>query len=176
MTTYPTEHSAIIDISFIIGLTDKAISGGKMFAASAARLKEQYGTDMPWVIEPSGALSFDKSGSVAMPAIGNTATILTFNVPQGYDGTVKRMSINYNGPGFTNDSGDVIFSVTTDDSPMRNYERLTRELGTEQFPRQINGFRVYSGQVIAITVTHVANITLAESILATIAGYFYPVE
>lgn len=128
----------------------------------------------PWVQFPEGGYAFDYQGQVAMPGIGLTATVMTFTVGDGYDGVIKRLSINFTGGGFAPGSGDLIYRITLDGRPAKGYSNILADLGSPLIPRPTDGIRIFSNQVVAITVTHVANVMLSQPVYATLAGYYYP--
>lgn len=131
----------------------------------------------PWVTPPAGFESFDAQGVVALvnpPAAGATAIILTFTVPQGFDGVIKRISHNTAFGGFVNGSGDIRWRILVGGVAARNYNNMLSEMGSQQIPRNIAGIRVFNGQVVQYQVTHLANAALNGNIVATVGGWFYP--
>lgn len=127
----------------------------------------------PWIVPPSGFLSFDENNAIPVPAIGTTATILSFQVPDGFDGIIKRISQNYLGGGFSDGSGDLIWRITLDGRPVKNYSNMIVQLGATATPREISGIRIQSGQIVGYTVTHVNN-PLPDNTVATAGGWYYP--
>ncbi len=153
-----------------------SLSGGQLAIGTDSNLNSGgISTVPPWIQPPVGFSSFDQQGVVAMPAAPNgVATILTFTVPSGYDGVIKRLSHNATGGGFVQGSGDLSWMITLDGRPVKNYSNMLTELGTTQIPRFTDGIQIYSNQVVSYIITHIANVALAGSSIATLAGYYYP--
>lgn len=128
----------------------------------------------PWYYPPAQFQAFDKQGVVATPAIGTQVTILTLTVPQGYSSAARRLSVNCIGPGFVQGAGSLVFSVTVDNAPYKNYASILTEFGSPQIPRDTDGILANSGQVYRINVLNVAYAALGTNIVASLGGWFYP--
>ncbi len=128
----------------------------------------------PWFYPPEKFQSFDKQGNVATPAIGAAAQVLSLTVPQGYAGVARRLSINVIGPGFVQGSGSLVFSVTVDNAPYKNYASILTEFGSPQIPRPTDGILADSGQVYRINVLNVSYAALGTNIVASLSGWHYP--
>lgn len=131
-------------------------------------------TGRPWVNPPEGYFPYDFRTKIALPAVGTTVVVLSMQVPEGYDGVINGYSWNFTGGGFVEASGDIIVRILRNDAPIRNFDNITAEAGTIQIPRPISPIRIYSTQIIEITVTHAANALLAGDIVGCLSGYFYP--
>lgn len=129
----------------------------------------------PWVEEPDGSESYNQYGRATLPIVGGpVATVVTVIVPDGYDGVIKSFSWNFTAGGFIQGSGDLVAQLLRNGVPIRNYDNILVETGTIALPRPISPIRIYSGQVITLTVNHVANVLLVDDIVGSINGYFYP--
>jgi hypothetical protein len=129
----------------------------------------------PWIDPPDGSLSYDEHGKGTLPIVGGTvATIVQFVVPDGYDGVINAFSWNFTGGGFVNGSGDIIVQLLRNGAPIRNYDNILVEAGSIGTPRPISPIRIYSGQVITLTINHFANPLLVDDVVGSIQGYFYP--
>lgn len=127
----------------------------------------------PWVDPPDNALPFDPPGVINTPIIGNNAILVQILVPDGYDGVIKRFSCNVNAP-FVEGSGDLIWRMTVDGKPVRNYDNMLVQMGTPANPRVTDGIRIFSGQVVAITEFNIAYAALATQSYGFLSGYYYP--
>jgi hypothetical protein len=128
----------------------------------------------PWIDEPDGSASFDFQNGVALPAAGAPAVaVLQFTVPDGNDGVIKWWGWNFTGGGFTQFSGDLVVQLLRNGAAIRNYEHITNEKGSIQFPRQISPIRIFANQVITITIQNFNNL-LVGNVIGTLTGYFYP--
>ena len=128
----------------------------------------------PWLDPPEGFLPFDNRSRTALPAIGSVSTIVQFLVPAGYDGVINAYSWNFVGGGFTQASGDIVWQLLRNGVPIRNFDNITVEAGTPQIARPVNPIRIYSTQLIALVVSHPANIALNGDVAGGLGGYFYP--
>jgi hypothetical protein len=128
----------------------------------------------PWFYPPVGFQAFDQQSNVATPAIGVSAVILQLLVPTGYDMVGRRISVNIVGPGFVQGSGSLIWSVTIDDVPVRNYAKILTEFGSVQQPRPTDGILARSAQLVKISVSNTAYTSLGTNVVASLGGWFYP--
>ncbi len=128
----------------------------------------------PWVEQPDNSDPFDYESGVALPGVGATSTVVSFPVPIGSDGVINAFSWNFTGGGFTQNSGTIIVQLLRNGVPIKNYDNITVEKGSIQQPRQISALRIYSGQVISMVVTHVADVTLNGNVVGSFVGYTYP--
>lgn len=128
----------------------------------------------PWIDPPDGARSFDEQQSVVLGIVGVTTTVVSLRVPEGYDGVINAISWNYTGGGFVEGSGDLIAKILRSGAAVQNYDSIKVQKGSIQIPRSISPLRIYSNQVIELTVTHAANGILNGNIVGCLQGYFYP--
>lgn len=127
----------------------------------------------PWIDPPDDAIPFDPAGVINTPLVGATANILVLQVPNGCDGVIKRFSCNINAP-FVDGSGQLIWRITIDGRPVRNYDNMLVQMGTPASPRITDGIRVFSGQQVVMTVTNVAYAAGGTQTYGFFGGYFYP--
>lgn len=129
----------------------------------------------PWIDEPGGSIPFDEQNGIALPAVGaGASTVLSFQVPLGYDGVIKYISNNFLGGGFVDFSGDIQLQILADGRPIRNFSNILANKGTPGLQRPISPIRIYSGQIISYTVNHLANVGLAGNVVCSLTGYIYP--
>ena len=149
--------------------------GGKGVKALPTTDKPISRIPPPWIEAPAGRVPIDFFGTVAMPVVGAQAVVLTFPVPEGYDGVVSDYALNYTGAGFVNGSGDLVWQILANGRPIRNFSNITAQKGSEQFPRKISsGIPIASGQIITVVIQHVANVALGAAVTASLLGYLYP--
>lgn len=138
--------------------------------------KPKRSTDAPWITQPTGSQPFNFQNAIQIPAI-NTGfqTVLSFKVPDGYDGLVDQYSCNFTGGGFINASGDLVWRITQDNKTVKNYESILTERGDPNIPQGIDKLRIYSGRLVQFLVNHANNNLLSNGyIICALAGYFYP--
>lgn len=123
---------------------------------------------------PAGHVPFYNDGSVALPAIGATSTVVSFIVPTGYSCIITYMSNNFLGGGFTPSSGDIVWRLTVAGKPVRNFEAITSERGSNTLPVAVEGIRAYSGQTVMLVVNHAGNALLNGDVTGSLIGKFIP--
>lgn len=155
-----------------------AITGpmGETTTNAGTFAKRALWNDSPWIEAPPGYVPFDPRATIPLPVAPSAeTTVLTFVVPLGYDGVIKKYSNNITGAGFTNGSGDIVWRLRANGRAVRNFDAILFESGTVDFPRELVApIRVYSGQTLIFTVEHVANAALAGNVICSFMGYIYP--
>lgn len=164
-----------IELARLAELQQRLLGGKGVSVKLPTTDKLQSRVPPPWVEAPPGRVPIDFFGTVAMPLVGAQAVILTFPVPEGYDGVITDYALNYTGAGFVNGSGDLVWQILANGRPIRNFSNITAQKGSEQFPRKISsGIPIYSGQIITVIIQHVANVALGAAVTASLLGYLYP--
>jgi hypothetical protein len=143
---------------------------------------EQSGSTLavgyPWGSYPRGHIPFDTIGQVALPVAPSIDTDVPFSpqliVPNGQDGVITAYSINFEGGGFVQASGTIIWRILRNGQPIRNFDRIVSERGNSVSPRLLNNIRVYSGDIITVVVNHVSDNVLNGQVIVSLLGYFYP--
>lgn len=141
----------------------------------------------PWIYPPINWENIDQIAYVLLPAISATvtATILKFTVPIGRNGVINKVANNFVGGGWTEGTGDVIWSILVDGAPppaANSYASIPASLGSPANPTEISGFRIFENQVVSVTVLNNLNgpnggITVAgQYVGARLCGYLYPRE
>lgn len=127
----------------------------------------------PWTAMPDGGFPFSFGQAINTPAIAAGFTdIINVVVPNGYDGIINNISNNYNGQGFVNGSGQLIWRILVNGQAVRNYDNILVQLGPNG--TNITQIRVYSGNIIQFQVS---NISLAGGVTqcySFMGGWFYP--
>lgn len=162
-------HQEVLGVrGFLFAYESTNQGGGLAIGANGVVLR-------PWIDEPEGSVPFDEQDGITLPAVGaGFATVLSFQMPLGYDGVIKFLSNNFLGGGFVDFSGDIIWAILADGRPIRNFSNIRANKGTVTIPRPISPIRVYSGQLIRYVVNHVANVGLAGQVICSLDGYLYP--
>ena len=133
----------------------------------------------PWVHPPPDFLAFDPVKAIATPALSAVdSVVLSFPVPQGWDGVIRGLSHNYSGGNLQQASGAIVWRVLIDGVAARNYDAMVAEFGSPQVPRPIWGIRIYGNQL----VQYVVNLPLAtgfiadapSNIICGMQGWIYP--
>ena len=163
-----------LDLQSIYARSIKVLGAGAAFGAQSLAENDLTGGMPPWIVPPSGADPFDETAVATIGAIGAIVTIVSFPVPYGYDGVIKRFYNNYIGSNYVDGSGDLVWRILADGRPIKNFGNIITQMGSANTPRLTDGIRVYSGQVITYVVLHAANGLLTDQSSASLAGYFYP--
>lgn len=131
-------------------------------------------TQQPYGDYPDGYDPFDEFNVIALPVVSPNVDvpILSFGVPQGYDGVIKRYHCFFTGGGFV--AGDIIWKIKADNTPVKNFDNITTNRGNDTSPRQVDAIRIYSGQIVSFTVQHASNVALNGDVTASLAGFLYP--
>lgn len=138
--------------------------------------------ERPWVTRPASGESFDPAQTVALPAVGATATILQFTVPSGRSGVIKKIANGYGGGnwngggGWNNGDQNLVWQIQINGVPYKNYDNITVSMGTPQQPREIGGIRLRENDVVSIVVTNVGVVAAAGPVMGSLGGWFYPTE
>lgn len=129
-----------------------------------------------WVNEPPGSVSFDEESGLTLPAAPNPGVyqpVLKMVVPQGYDGVINYISNTVTDPTFVDGSGELIWQITINNRPVRNYGNILVQKGTVAQGRKISPIRVFSGDVVAYTVQYTGG-TVTGRTICSLSGYYYP--
>lgn len=125
-----------------------------------------------WLDEPPGSVPFDEQASLALTGtVQPEVTVLTLNVPLGFDGIIRWISNNITGGPFT--PGNDTWSLKINGRPYRNFGTITQEKGTVAQGREISPIRLFAGDVVTFTFTEgVAG--QSGMTVVSLTGYFYP--
>jgi hypothetical protein len=135
----------------------------------------------PWVSMPDGGFPFSSNGTINTPAIGSGWTDVIgpagqyqFQVPNGYDGVIKKLVCFYNGGGFISGSGAMVWRILQDKQAVRNYDNILVQLGVQPFPGETEGIRIFSNQTIQFQVNNISQAGGGTQIFCFFGGWFYP--
>lgn len=136
-----------------------------------------------WLFRPPDGQSFDFAASVGIPAIGAAAVIVvSFTVPNGYNGIINRIANQIVGGAFTDGSGALVWQIATNmnnpGSPIiaPNYNAIISSLGATQLPSEISGIPIRQAQLVALLVKNVSVVAAGQIITGRLGGFFYPVQ
>lgn len=97
--------------------------------------------------------NIDQDNYVLLPAIGSTATIITYVMPPGRNGIIYKVANNFVGGGWTEGTGDIIWRILVDGTPppgATSYNSIAASLGNPASPTEIPGFRVMENSVLTL--------------------------
>jgi hypothetical protein len=170
-TGHGTISGEAVELAYVYGLTEQLL-GRKGFRDLDEPENYDPGTQ-PWLVRPIGFLDFFEVNAITSPVVGASATVLTFTVPRGYDGVIEYLGNYLTGGGFVDASGDLVWRILADDRAIKNFGNITTQLGNLLNPSPIR-IRIYSGQVIKFTLSHIANAALDDQCICLLKGYYYP--
>jgi hypothetical protein len=127
---------------------------------------------------PPGGKPFEFAAGVALPAIGATATVVSFVVPKGQNGFVRRIANVFVGGGFTDFSGSIIWQILLDQ--VKNvvapgFDNIIASLGAVSNPSNIDGIHVMEGSTVALIVKNISVVVAGQIIGGRLGGSFHPI-
>ena len=133
-----------------------------------------------WLWAPDQWENLDVINYVDLPAIGTTAVIVTFQVPPGRNGIIKKIANNFVGGGWIEGNGAVIWRILVDGSAppgANSYAAILASLGSPANPVDLpGGFRVFENQVVQIVANNVSVAVAGQLVGGRLIGYLYPRE
>jgi hypothetical protein len=130
----------------------------------------------PWIYPPAEFEAFDFSTYLAIPAIAAGGAVISFVVPSGRNGVIRKVANVFVGGGFQEGSGSIFWQIRADQVPAPNYENVVASLGSVANPTDFAGIRVYEGQVIDLFVQNVSIVVAGQLIGGRLQGWFYPMQ
>jgi len=130
-----------------------------------------------WLYPPINWENIDLANYVALPAIGATATVLTFTVPVGRNGVINKIGNNFVGAGWVEGSGDVIWRILVDGGTppgATSYDNILASLGSPANPVGISGFRIFENQTLTLVAFNNAVVVASQKVGARLMGHMYP--
>jgi hypothetical protein len=131
-----------------------------------------------WNFPPDRWTNLDVSNYVLLPGpFPAQANILSFQVPLGQHGIIKKVANNFVGGGWTEGSGSVTWQILVDGAPppgATSYDTILTSLGNPANPVEIAGFRVFENQLITVVVKNASLVVAGQLSGARLVGYLYP--
>jgi hypothetical protein len=137
--------------------------------------------EQPVWIEPNlRCVSFSPAGYLSLTSlsVGLTAPILTFQVPDGFNGVIYDIANTCNSPSFQDGSGQLVWAIQVDGNYGHNLEAMTAQRGTVEKPTHLSSpLFVREGQVVSLLVTNVSlTVSSGPVIGGLLGGWFYPAD
>lgn len=128
----------------------------------------------PWVTMPDGGFPFNTPGTINTPAIaaGVWVDVINISVPSGFDGVIKRVVNRYNGQGFVDGSGTLIWRILRNSQAVRGYDSILSQLG--DYGTGETQIRVGSGDLLQFQVQNVSLVSGGTQILCYFGGWYFP--
>lgn len=135
----------------------------------------------PWVTMPDGGFPFSSNGTITTPLAGTGWTDVigpagqyVMQVPNGNDGVINQIINVFNGQGFVQGSGALIWRILINGQAVRNYDNMLVQLGSTSSPFPIAGIRVTSQDTIQFQVNNVSLVQGGTQIFCFLGGWYYP--
>jgi hypothetical protein len=135
----------------------------------------------PWIEMPAGAQRFQKTGSIPRPVLeGVEYNVLTFRVPNAMDGVLITITNQWDGAGFVDGNGDLIWRWKYDNQWFQDLDDVRIILGRLENPYELEGagYRLLSGQTISVSVElgagALARLDPDGRVTVAASGWFYP--
>lgn len=127
---------------------------------------------------PPGGKPFEFAAGVSLPAIGATATVVSFPVPKGQNGFIRRIANVFVGGGFTDFGGAVIWQILLDQ--VKNvvapgFDNIVASLGAVSNPTNIDGIHIMENATVALIVKNISVVVSGQLIGGRLGGSFHPV-
>ena len=129
-----------------------------------------------WLFPSVDSESFDYCTGVNFPAIGASANVVDFTVPEGRNGIIARFGNVFIGAGFADFSGAIQWQLLLDGVPVANYENILASLGSTANPSPVSSIRIKENQRVQLVVNNISLATGGAMSGGRIGGWFYPVE
>lgn len=151
-------------------------------------LANPYNGDYPWVTPPLAATQISRRNTIAAPAYATQALIISFQVPQAMQAVITHIICKYDGSGFVQGSGSVVWTVdinrplgaTVQGYNPPDFGSIITQLGdflTFPFPIP-SGIRLNERDTIRLKVTTAAPVGIGAPnyITGAFLGWYYPVK
>ena len=139
---------------------------------------------LPWDEDytpiPAGAVPFHITGTIATPATAaGDVLVCSGRVPLGYDGLLTEIFQNYQGSGFQQGSGDIVWRVKRNQQWVKSLGNLPYSLGNpKNFVPLTEGQIIYSGTLFQmyVNVPNLSSMIQVGSSLITCGmnGFYWP--
>ena len=133
----------------------------------------------PIAVMPDNGQPLHYFDSIATPAPGSSATVVSFYVPDGWIAIVKGVTNLYASAGFVNGDGQLIWRIDKDGEYPPGFENIKTNLGNTEQPWPLSGAIIaVSGQLVRYTISTDAAATCPTGSTAPTVcgfdGYFVP--
>jgi hypothetical protein len=145
-------------------------------ASAAAGSSRQLVEKPAWIDRPGSAEPFFPASFIVLPAVGATAPIIDFQVPQGRSGVINRIANEFVGGAWVNGDGNLIWQIVVNGSPVKNCESIVASLGTVANPSAVDPIRLHENDIVQLTIRNVAVPAAGQLVGGRLQGYYYPKE
>lgn len=157
--------------------TPKSPGGFQKLYDANGNLMDGSPVILPVYLFPSvDSESFDYCTGVDLPAVAAQAMVVSFQVPEGRNGIIKRFGNVYIGSGFADFSGALQWQLLLDGTPVPNYENIIASLGATANPAEVSSIRIKENQLVQLVINNISLVVGGAMSGGRIGGWFYPVD
>lgn len=127
-----------------------------------------------WLFPSADSEAFDFVKYIALPAVGAQGVIISFTVPPGFNGIIKRLGNVYVGGGFTEGGGQLQWQLLDNNVPIANYENIPASLGATASPSEVSSIRIKESELIQLVVNNISLVVGGTFSGGRLGGWFYP--
>lgn len=135
----------------------------------------------PWKQMPAAGKRFQKTGSIPRPGVeGTDFLVLSFLVPDAWDGVLVTITNQWDGAGFVDGSGDLRWRLMIDNQWVKDLHDVRIVLGRLENPYELEGagYRLQSHQQVRYFVQlgpgALGRLDPNGRITCACSGWFYP--
>ena len=128
---------------------------------------------------PDRGIEFSKVAYIPIPAVGASAAVVQFKVPEGQNGIINLLANVFVGGGFTEGQGGIVWQVFQDFTPgavAQDFDNILASLGSVNNPSKLNGIRIKENQLVTLLVKNVSIVVAGQLIGGRLGGFFYPID
>jgi hypothetical protein len=130
---------------------------------------------------PDRGEEFRRAAYVAIPAVGASAIVVQFKVPEGRNGMINALANVFVGGGFTEGQGGIVWQLFQDFTPgggvvAPDFDNIVASLGSVNNPAKLNGIRIKENQLVILLVKNVSVVVAGQFIGGLLGGYYYPID
>jgi hypothetical protein len=125
--------------------------------------------------QPPDGIPFDYTNYTSTPGVGAAIPVITFTVPEGFHGVIKKVGNVYIGAGFVEGSGSLVWQILQNNGVIRNYDNMLASLGTVTAPGDLAGsILIFEQQVVTLQVNNVSLVAGGTQVGGRLGGWFFP--
>ena len=129
---------------------------------------------------PSGK-AFEVHNGITIPAIGVLAAVLSFQVPKGQNGFIRRIANVFVGGGFTDFSGALFWQIwinQNQNGPViaPGFDNIIASLGSVANPTPIDGIHIMELNFVSLVVKNVSVVVSGQLIGGRLGGSFHSIR
>jgi len=150
--------------------------GSSLYTPSCAVLVPQLPVQN--FMAPSGK-PFEFHGGAPLPAIGAQVTVISFQVPRGNNGFIRRIGNVFVGGGFTDFSGAIIWQIFLDlpkGTVAPNFDNIVASLGSVQNPSPDDGIHIMELATVALVLKNISVVVSGQLVGGRLGGSFHSIR